>query len=56
MLSGGLNIHFTPVTQLKLQAVRVSFWNLRDERRSDTAVPPDEFNHTILTSRLVVAF
>jgi hypothetical protein len=56
VLSGGLNIHFTPVTQLKLQAVRVSFWNLRDERRSDTAVPPDEFNHTILTSRLVVAF
>jgi hypothetical protein len=51
-----LNIHFTPVTQLKLQAVRVWFWNLRDDERSDAAVEPGEFNHTILTSRLVVAF
>ncbi len=56
VLSGGVNIHFTPFTQLKLQAVRVWFWNLRDDPRSAAGFPPEDLNHTILTSRLVVAF
>jgi hypothetical protein len=54
--SGGLNIHFTPATQLKLQAVRVLFMNARDDERSAAAIDPEDFNTTILTSRLVVAF
>jgi hypothetical protein len=56
VVSGGLNIHFSPVTQLKMQGVRVLFWNMRDDPRSENGIPPTEFNHTILTSRLVVAF
>jgi hypothetical protein len=55
--SGGLNIHFTPATQLKLQGVRVLFMNLRDDvQLSAAALDPEDFNTTILTSRLVVAF
>lgn len=56
VISGGLNVHFSPVTQLKLQAVRVWFWNQRDDPRSASDIPEGEFDHTILTSRLVVAF
>jgi hypothetical protein len=50
--SVGLNIHFTPRVQLKLQGVYAAFFDLTvDEERT-----PSDNNAATLASRLVMSF
>jgi hypothetical protein len=50
--SAGLNVHFTPATQLKMQVARSHFFNVRANGPSDPARNDD----TTLFTRLVLAY
>jgi hypothetical protein len=52
LLSGGVNVHFTPATMLKMQLSRAIFFNMRD----DSPPNPSLQNTTVLFSRLVLAY
>jgi hypothetical protein len=48
----GLNVHFTPATQLKTQVARGFLFNVHGDRSTE----PSDQNLTTLASRLVLAY
>jgi hypothetical protein len=52
IFSGGLNVHFTPATQLKTQVSRSILFN----EYASSSEDPERHNTTILFSRLVLAY